>query len=82
MEPGAELDAVMGNALEAIRLVTIMATPALPQVCATIWGRIGLAGAPDDRPFDESARWGQYRAVGDIVKGEPLFPRIKVEPAS
>ena len=82
MEPGAELDAVMGNALEAIRLVTIMATPALPQVCATLWGRIGLAGAPDDRPFDESARWGQYRAVGDIVKGEPLFPRIKVEPAS
>ena len=79
MEPGDQLDAVMGNALEAIRLVAIMATPALPQVCATIWGRIGLTGAPDDETFDEGAHWGRYRGVTAVVKGEPLFPRIKVD---
>ncbi len=79
MEPGEPLETVLGNALEAIRLVAIMATPALPQVCAEIWRRIGLEGAPDDQVFDEGARWGQYRAVTEIVKGEPLFPRIKVD---
>ena len=37
MEPGDELDAVMGDALEAIRLVAILATPAMPGVCDEIW---------------------------------------------
>src|SRR5665213_3832991 len=68
---------VMGNALEAIRLVSILATPAIPQVCAVIWSRIGLEGAPTDEVFSTSARWGRYRAVHSITKGEPLFPRIK-----
>ena len=77
MEPGEELNAVMGNALEAIRLVSILATPAIPQVCAVIWSRIGLEGAPTDEVFSTSARWGRYRAVHPITKGEPLFPRIK-----
>ena len=77
MEPGEELNAVMGNALEAIRLVSILATPAIPQVCAVIWSRIGLEGAPTDEVFSTSARWGRYRAVYPITKGEPLFPRIK-----
>jgi methionyl-tRNA synthetase len=78
MEPGDALEAVMGNALEAIRLVSILATPAVPQVCATIWTRIGLAGSPTDEVFAASAQWGRYRASLAIQKGEPLFPRIKV----
>jgi methionyl-tRNA synthetase len=78
MEPGDALDAVMGNALEAIRLVSILATPAIPQVCATIWTRIGLEGSPTDEVFATSAQWGRYRTSLAIHKGEPLFPRIKV----
>ncbi len=78
MEPGDALNAVMGNALEAIRLVTILATPAIPQVCATIWTRIGLEGTPTDEVFAASAQWGRYHATRAIHKGEPLFPRIKV----
>jgi methionyl-tRNA synthetase len=78
MQPGEQLDAVMGDALEAIRLVSVLATPAIPQVCATIWSRIGLEGAPGDQVFAESAQWGLYRSARPVVKGEPLFPRIKV----
>jgi methionyl-tRNA synthetase len=77
MEPGAELDDVMGDALEAIRLVAILATPAMPKVCEEIWRRIGLAGAPSDEVFATSTAWGQYRTVTRIEKGEPLFPRMK-----
>jgi methionyl-tRNA synthetase len=77
MAAGPALDAVMGNALEAIRLVTILATPAMPGVCQTIWQRIGLTGAPTDELFASAAVWGRYHAVTPIVKGEPLFPRIK-----
>ena len=77
MSPGEELDAVMGNALEAIRLVAILASPAMPAVSANIWWRIGLEGTPSDEEFAQSATWGRYRGAGLIEKGQPLFPRIK-----
>ena len=44
MEPGPELDAVMGDALEVLRLVAILATPAMPSICEQVWARIGLPG--------------------------------------
>jgi len=71
------LNAVMGDALEAIRLVAILATPAMPKVGEEIWRRIGLDGAPSDEVFSVSAIWGQYRSDATIQKGEPLFPRMK-----
>lgn len=79
MEPGSELDTVMGNALEAIRLVAILASPAMPSVCEEIWRRIGLAGTPTTTPFEISSTWGQYRGGTAVTKGEPLFPRIKAD---
>jgi methionyl-tRNA synthetase len=77
MEPGADLEAVMGNALEAIRLVAILASPAMPKVCEEIWRRIGLSGTPTDEVFSSSATWGRYRSDATIEKGAPLFPRMK-----
>ena len=77
MEPGADLNAVMGDALEAIRLVAILTTPAMPKVCEEIWRRIGLTGSPCDEVFSSSSTWGQYRSDATIQKGEPLFPRMK-----
>ena len=79
MEPGEALDTVMGDALEAIRLVSILASPAMPGVYEEIWRRIGLAGTPTDAAFAESRVWGQYRGEGIIEKGAPLFPRISSE---
>ncbi|MGH3733816.1 MAG: class I tRNA ligase family protein [Acidimicrobiales bacterium] len=75
MESGGALDAVMGDALEAIRLITILVSPAMPTVAAEIWRRIGLGGAPDATPFDEVAIWGLYPG-GRVEKGASLFPRI------
>jgi methionyl-tRNA synthetase len=76
MSPGAEVDSVMGDALEAIRLVAVLVSPAMPGVAQEIWRRIGLSGAPDDEIFADVAVWGQYPG-GPVEKGEPLFPRIK-----
>jgi methionyl-tRNA synthetase len=77
MESGDALDAVMGDALEAIRLVAVLASPAMPGVCQEIWRRIGLTGAPDSMTFDQSGVWGLYPGATSIEKGAPLFPRIK-----
>ncbi len=77
MEPGRDVDDVLGDALEAIRLVTVLATPAMPGVCEEIWRRIGLGGSPIDEIFERSAVWGRYPGGRDVEKGDPLFPRIK-----
>ncbi|MGY9072448.1 MAG: methionine--tRNA ligase [Acidimicrobiales bacterium] len=77
MDPGPEVDGVLGDALEALRIVTILATPALPQSCPVIWERIGLEGAPDQQPWPSSVEWGGYPGGIPVVKGDPLFPRLK-----
>ena len=77
MDPGAEVMAVMGDALEAIRIVAILVSPAMPTVAEEIWRRIGLEGAPIDGDFAANATWGRYRSDATIKKGEPLFPRMK-----
>jgi methionyl-tRNA synthetase len=78
MEPGSPVEDVMGDALEAIRLVTILISPAMPSVADEIWRRIGLSGAPDGAPFDQVSVWGLYPG-GAVEKGAPLFPRITSE---
>jgi methionyl-tRNA synthetase len=79
MSPGPELDAVLGDALEVLRIVAVLATPAIPQTCAEIWRRIGLSGRPDDQRLPAAADWGGYPGGLTVVKGDPLFPRLSVE---
>jgi methionyl-tRNA synthetase len=77
MDPGPRVEAVLGDALEVLRLAALLASPAMPGVCSEIWRRIGLAATPDAAPFAESARWGLYPGGVAVEKGEPLFPRIR-----
>jgi methionyl-tRNA synthetase len=77
MAPGPELEAVMGDALEVLRIVAIMASPALPSTCDELWQRIGLLGHPSDQRLPEAAVWGGYLGGAEVTKGAPLFPRLK-----
>jgi len=77
MDPGPEVDAVLGDALEALRIVTILASPAIPGSAAEVWRRIGLPGSPTDRPLAEVIEWGGYPGGVPVEKGAPLFPRLK-----
>ena len=78
MEPGASVDAVLGDALEALRIVTILASPAIPTTTQAIWERIGLAGAVCDQRIPTDVTWGGYPGGSTVTKGSPLFPRLKV----
>jgi methionyl-tRNA synthetase len=80
MEPGPGVDAVLGDALEAIRLVAILISPAMPSVAEEIWRRLGLDGAPTQPTFAVSSAWGGYPGGLTVEKGESLFPRIQSEP--
>jgi methionyl-tRNA synthetase len=79
LEPGPEVDAVMGDALEVLRIVAILASPAMPATTDEVWRRIGLEGTPREQRLPAAATWGQYPGGVPVEKGDPLFPRIKVE---
>ncbi|CAN5518770.1 methionine--tRNA ligase [soil metagenome] len=76
-EPGAAVDAVLGDALEVLRLVAVLACPALPGTSEELWRRIGLDGSPHDARLPEASTWGGYPGGVPVEKGTPLFPRIK-----
>ena len=51
----------MGDALEAIRLVAVLISPAMPSIAREIWRRIGLGGVPDAPPL-------RSRAMGPVPR--------------
>ncbi|MCU4185441.1 methionine--tRNA ligase [Acidiferrimicrobium sp. IK] len=75
-EPGPGVDKVLGDALEALRIMAVMATPALPNKCEEIWRRIGLPGVPSEQRLPDAARWGGYPGGLTVLTGPPIFPRI------
>ncbi|MHB1518937.1 MAG: methionine--tRNA ligase [Acidimicrobiales bacterium] len=74
-EPGPEVDAVLGSALEAIRIVAVLIVAAMPATATELWRRIGLDGSPEQSRLPESASWGGYPGGLPVEKVAPLFPR-------
>ncbi|MGI8759263.1 MAG: methionine--tRNA ligase [Acidimicrobiales bacterium] len=75
-EPGPAVDAVLGASLEVLRIVALLASPALPSACAELWRRLGLPGRPADQRLPGAAVWGGYPGGLAVATGAPLFPRI------
>ena len=75
-ERGEVVDAVMGDALEALRIVSILAFPAVPETSQAIWGRIGFTSDISEQRLPEAAGWGGYPGGLTVTKGDPLFPRL------
>ena len=70
---------MIGDCLEALRIVALLASPVIPNAAAELWRRLGLPGRPEDARLPEAAAWGQLPAGAHVEKGEPLFPRKDVE---
>jgi methionyl-tRNA synthetase len=77
-EPGAAVDTVMGDALEALRIVTLLAFPAIPDTAREIWRRIGMTTDIEACRIPTDTAWGLYPAGTAVEKGDPLFPRRSV----
>ena len=74
-EPGPAVDAVLGAGIETLRIVAVLASPAIPTAAAEVWRRLGLPGSPEDQRLPEAAGWGGYPGGLPVEKGKPLFPR-------
>ena len=78
-ESGETVDRVMGDALETLRIVAILCSPAMPRTAQAVWERIGMVEAGfarvDEQRIPDDVAWGRYPGGVSVVKGEPLFPR-------
>ncbi|HEY3317787.1 MAG TPA: methionine--tRNA ligase [Coriobacteriia bacterium] len=72
------LDAVLYNALEAVRIAALFISPVMPRTSAEVWRRLGIADdVREVRDLAEAARWGGLEPGLRVEKGDPLFPRIQ-----
>ena len=70
---------VLGDCLESLRIVALLASPVIPHAAAELWKRLGLPGRPEDQRVPAAAAWGQLPAGSKVEKGDPLFPRKDTE---
>ncbi len=74
--------AVLGDCLEALRIVALLAWPVIPRAATELWRRLGLPGSPEDERLPDAAGWGRLPAGASLARGEPLFPRIDPDATS
>ncbi len=73
--------AVLGDCLEVLRIVALLASPVIPRAAAELWSRLGLDGTPEDQRLPGAAAWGAVPTAGNaLVKGAALFPRLDPTP--
>jgi methionyl-tRNA synthetase len=69
----ARLATVLYSSAEALRIVTALAHPVIPQATAKIWTQLGL-GDIAKLPLAD-LQWGQLKLGTRLGKVEPVFPR-------
>jgi methionyl-tRNA synthetase len=69
----SRLATVLYTSAEALRIVTALAHPVIPEATAKIWSQLGLG---DIKKFSLSdLKWGQLKLGGKLGRVEPVFPR-------
>jgi methionyl-tRNA synthetase len=72
-ENKARLATILYTAAEALRIVTALAHPVLPESTAKIWNQLGLG---EITKFNlAELKWAQLPLGGKLGKVEPVFPR-------
>jgi len=67
-----QLDAVLYDLAESVRIIAILLTPVMPTIAGQIHAQLGAAGAA---PGLADARWGNLRAGAKLGAVAPLFPK-------
>jgi methionyl-tRNA synthetase len=72
-ESRARLATVLYTSAEALRIVTALAHPVIPEATAKIWSQMGLG---DIKKFDlTQLQWGQLRLGTKLGEVQAVFPR-------
>jgi methionyl-tRNA synthetase len=69
------------SAAEAIRFVSVLAHPVIPETTQRIWEQLGQSGRLAEQRIDQ-LRWGGLKSGTKIGKTEAVFPRLDKKEAS
>jgi len=75
-----ELEAVLYDVLDCIRVVAIMIEPFMPKVCEEMWQQLGLQSAQIEKYWEDCCALRLPSGVA-IEPGRPIFPRIDLQRA-
>jgi methionyl-tRNA synthetase len=73
------LDAVLYEAVESIRLSTLLLAPFIPGSCQNIMDQLGIDKKVGDLRMDVDGKWGSFAGGTNIGERKILFPRIEEE---
>ncbi len=76
-EKQARLAAVLYNLCEALRIVSVLIAPFMPETAPKVAEQLGAR--PEELTWESAGKWGVLSAAEAVKKGETLFPRIDVE---
>jgi len=63
-------------ALEVLRFVAVLLSPVMPEKMTELATRIGWSG---ELRYEDLSSWGLLQAGSEVIKAQPLFPRIERE---
>ncbi len=75
-----ELEAVLYDVLDCVRVLAIMVSPFMPAICDEIWRQLGLESAGAEKSWDD-CRALQLPSGIAIEPGRPIFPRVDIRRA-
>lgn len=81
-----QLELVMYNLAEALRVVAVLVSPFIPRAARGIWQQLGLEGTPGaatpgEAGLESCRQWGWLPDGTQVKKGAPLFPRLELDEA-
>ncbi len=69
-ETKPRMGTILYNSLEALRLISVLISPFIPETAEKIQKQIGLVA------FDTVAEWGRLPVGLTVSRGDPIFPRL------
>ena len=64
---------ILYNSLEALRVISVLISPFIPDTAGKIQKQIGLT------EFDTVLEWGHLPVELTVSRGEPIFPRVDIK---
>ena len=72
-ETKSRMGTILYNSLEALRFISALISPFIPDTAAKIQKQIGSTD------FDYTLDWGRLKVGQKVAKGEPIFPRVELK---
>ncbi|MBI1748682.1 MAG: methionine--tRNA ligase [Acidobacteria bacterium] len=73
-----ELEHVLYEVCEALRLVSVLLWPIIPGTAEKIWRQVGMSEPLEEQQLAVAATWGLLPDGTKVQKSEIIFPRLEV----